>query len=55
MGDCLKEISETEYWLELLIDERIVPPSRMSLLLDETRQLIAVFTTIIKKSRGLES
>jgi len=52
MGDCLKELAETEYWLELLVDENIVRPARMSAWLDETRQLVAIFTTIINKSRG---
>lgn len=54
MGDCLKELAETEYWLELLVDEDIVRPSQMSALLDETRQLTAIFTTIINKSRSRE-
>ncbi|HUP80135.1 MAG TPA: four helix bundle protein, partial [Pirellula sp.] len=39
MGDCLKELGETEYWLELLVDEGIVHETKMSELLDETRQL----------------
>jgi four helix bundle protein len=51
-GDCLKEIAETEYWLELLVESGCVAPSRMAGLLDETRQLIAIFTTINKKAKG---
>jgi four helix bundle protein len=50
-GDCLKEIEETEYWLELLVEAGCVPPAKMSALLDETRQLIAIFTTIDKRSK----
>src|SRR5258707_838495 len=50
-GDSLKEISETEYWLELLVDSGFVPPTKMADLLDETRQLIAIFTTIVKRSK----
>jgi len=52
MGDCLKELDETEYWLELLVDENVVGVTKMSSLLDETSQLIAIFVTIINKSRG---
>jgi four helix bundle protein len=52
MGDSLRELEETEYWIELLTDERIVRPANMELLLDETRQLNAIFTTIIKKARA---
>jgi four helix bundle protein len=52
IGDCLKEIEETEYWLELLVDSGCVKPNWMAGLLDETRQLIAIFTTIDKKAKG---
>ena len=51
IGDCLKEIEETEYWLELLVDSGCVSAARMADLLDETRQLIAIFTTIVAKTR----
>jgi four helix bundle protein len=50
-GDCLKEIEETEYWLELLVDSGCLAAAELSDLLDETRQLIAVFTTINKRSK----
>jgi four helix bundle protein len=52
IGDCLKEIEETEYWLELLVDSGSVSNAKMADLLDETRQLIAIFTTIDKHSKG---
>src|SRR5438874_9347058 len=52
IGDCLKEIEETEYWLELLVDSGCVSDTKMDGLLDETRQLIAIFTTIDKNSKG---
>ncbi len=52
IGDCLKEIEETEYWLELLVDSGCVSATKMAELLDETRQLIAIFTTIDKNSKG---
>ena len=52
IGDCLKEIEETEYWLELLVDSGCVSADKMADLLDETRQLIAIFTTIDKNSKS---
>jgi four helix bundle protein len=52
IGDCLKEIEETEYWLELLVDGGCVTPTRMAGLLDEARQLNAILTTIAKRSKG---
>lgn len=51
-GDCLKEIEETEYWLELLVDSGCVPATKMNALFDETRQLIAILTTINKNAKG---
>jgi four helix bundle protein len=54
IGDCLKEIEETEYWLELLVDSACVTPAKMAALLDETRQLIAIFTSIDKRAKGLK-
>jgi len=51
-GDCLKEIEETEYWLELLVDSGCVTATKMDALLDETRQLIAILTAINKNAKG---
>ena len=51
IGDCLREIEETEYWLELLTECGCVTPAKMERLLDETRQLIAIYTTINKRSK----
>jgi len=52
IGDCLKEIEETDYWLELLVDSGCVRPMRMMPLLGETRELIAILATIDKKSNA---
>ncbi len=51
IGDSLKEIDEIEYWLELLVDSERVSSAKMADLLDETRQLIAIFTTIDKQAK----
>ncbi len=52
IGDCLKELEETCYWLELLVDAEIVPPDRLASLQDECNQLIAIMTTISKKVKS---
>ena len=52
IGDSLKEIEETGYWLELLVDSNCVSAPKMSGLLDEARQLNAILTTIGKNSKG---
>jgi four helix bundle protein len=54
IGDCLKEIEETEYSLELLVNSGCVRAAQMTELLDETSQLIAIFTSI-DKTAGRQS
>ncbi|MGH7962456.1 MAG: four helix bundle protein [Candidatus Binatia bacterium] len=54
LGDCLKELDETAYWLELLTESHILPPEKLSGLRDECNQLIAIFTTSVKKSKKYE-
>lgn len=51
MGDCLKELGESEYWLDLLSEENVVAPAKLAPLLEETRELIAIFVTSIKTAR----
>jgi four helix bundle protein len=52
VGDSLKELEETSYWLELLTDSGAVKAAKLSALLDETSQLIAILTAISKKVRA---
>ena len=52
-GDCLKEADETLYWLDLILDESFVRPHRLQPLLREADELVAIFTTISKHSRGI--
>jgi four helix bundle protein len=51
-GDCLKELEETTYWLELLVEDNIVTQQKMNSLLDESRQLTAIFVTILNRSKA---
>ncbi len=51
-GDCLKEIDESAYWLELLAEAEIVPAQRLASLHDEANQLTAIFTTISKSTKS---
>jgi four helix bundle protein len=52
LGDCFKELDETGYWLELLVDADLVPPDRLNALQDECSQLIAIRTAITKKVKA---
>jgi four helix bundle protein len=52
LGDYLKELDETAYWLELLVDSGVVSAHKLSALQQETGELTAIFTTISKKSQA---
>jgi four helix bundle protein len=52
IGDCLKELDESAYWLELLVDSGLVDAGKLSSLRDECDQLLAIFTSISKKAKG---
>jgi four helix bundle protein len=54
LGDCLKELDETYYWLELLVEAEFVSFDRLSTLLQECNELIAILTTISKKVKSYE-
>jgi len=41
----LQELDETAYWLELLVESRIVAANLLAPLLRETNELIAIFTS----------
>jgi len=48
----LKEARETHYWLRLFKENKVVSAERLSELTKESNELIAVLTTIVKKSRA---
>ena len=45
-----KEARETNYWLRLLIETEMIPEKQLADLLNESNQLIAILTSIVKKS-----
>ena len=52
MGDCLKELDETTYWFELLVKGGIITENKLAGLLQESKELTAIFVTIIKKTKS---
>lgn len=48
----LKEARETHYWLRLLTAAEILPERQLAPLLDEANQLVAILTTIVKKTKA---
>jgi four helix bundle protein len=51
IGDCLTELDESLYWMELLIESGIVQETQIAELRDECDQLLAIFTAIHKRSK----
>ncbi len=49
-----KEARETHYWLRLLIATNIISENQLTSLTDESNELVAILTTIAKKSRTPE-
>jgi four helix bundle protein len=47
-----EEADETKYWLEILVETRIVSLEKAAALLDESDQLVRIFVASIKTARG---
>jgi four helix bundle protein len=45
----LQELDEAAYWMELLSESGIMAPSRLAEIQNEVEELIAIFTTCVKK------
>jgi four helix bundle protein len=52
LGDCLKELEETAYWLELLVESGTLPSKKVDALAQETNELLTIFTSISKKTKA---
>lgn len=55
LGIAQKEARESLFWLRLLCESRIVPATKLTSLISETEELVAVITSIVvntKKKRG---
>lgn len=48
----LQELEETSYWLELLEEMKLFPPTKLGPIQEETRELKAIFVTIVKKVKA---
>ena len=51
-GDCLREIEETNYCLELLVESSLVTNAKLAELRQESDELTAIFVSIVKTSRS---
>jgi four helix bundle protein len=52
MEGALQELDETQYWMELIVESDIVKSGRLEGLFQESEELIAIFTTIVKKVKA---
>ena len=54
-GDSLRELEETGYWLELLVEGKIMSPEALAGLQQESNELTAIFVTILKRAKEREA
>jgi four helix bundle protein len=52
LGITVEEADETIYWLELLVENGIVPEGKLEGLLREAHELTAIFTASLETSRS---
>lgn len=52
LGDSLKELEESSYWLELIEESAILPAKLTQPIFNETDELTAILTTISKKVKA---
>ena len=50
-GDSLREIEESAYWLELLVESGVVSMEKLAPLRQECEELTAIFVTILKRAK----
>ena len=50
-GDSLREIEESAYWLELLVESGVVSAEKLASLRQECEELTAIFVTILKRAK----
>jgi len=53
LGIVLEEADETVFWLELLQEGNVFPAEKMSDLVREANELVAIFVTSVRTARSL--
>lgn len=52
MGVVEEEADESAFWIELAVETNMVKPDRVTNLLNEANQLVAIFVSSINTARG---
>jgi four helix bundle protein len=55
LGTVLEESDESLFWLEIIVDAKIKPMTRVAKLMDEADQLTAIFTASLKTAKANHS
>jgi four helix bundle protein len=55
LGIVLEEADESDYWLDLLVSEKIVPPQKMAKLQQECQELIRIFVASLNTADPSQS
>jgi four helix bundle protein len=50
-GDALRELEESAYWMELLVEGDIVQPEALLSVAQECNEMTAIFVTIINRAK----
>jgi four helix bundle protein len=53
LGIVLEEVDESLFWLELIVEVKLVPLTRADALLIEADELTAIFTAAVRTAKGL--
>jgi four helix bundle protein len=48
----MQELEETLFWLDMLVDAGAVKATRLKALKDESHELMAIFVSMVKKTRS---
>ena len=51
IGICMKEASETAYWLEIVVEAELLPWAQVKSAYEECEELLAIFTSSYNTSR----
>jgi four helix bundle protein len=52
LESAIQELDETVYWIELLVDAKIISGERLQLLLDEANELMAMLVASVRTAKA---
>ena len=52
LGVVIEEADECEYWLELIMDDKLLPEDKVKLLHQEARELAAIFVASVRTAKS---